>query len=331
MEQLYQSAPATLVDQESVAFNHLLTCNSIVRNRDAALCWFEYGFDVIPIAPGKKVTAVLWDPWLKDLSRRKIVNHWRMHPNHEIGFIVGDEIIVFDADSPESMAALAELETSHGLSADLIVNTSKGVHHHFRRGEGTFAKSDSHGTESHPERIDVKTGRALVILPPSTGKSIARCQAASAKALAEVDQDFIDAVARHNGREAPRAPEILHLERLPTDPCAGRIAQLEALLSHIDPDSGYEDWLFVLMAIYHETGGGMAGLELANAWSSTGKKYKGMGDIKAKWKSFSLDHPRPMTIAFLRKMVAAGGHDWMAICAAAEAPFSQVDAEEAEA
>lgn len=292
----------------------------------AAFYWYGFGLKIIPLGPGTKKTAVKWDSWLDGLSREKIARYWTKNPNHEIGFIVGDGVIVFDADSPSSITALAEIEKAFDVSPNLVVNTRKGVHHYFRRATGTQAKSDSHSTEDHPERIDVKTGRAMVVLPPSTGKSIALCAAATARGLAEVGQDFIDAVARHNGRGAPRASEITPLRPMPTAPSAGNLVQLQALLSHIDPDSGYGDWLSALMAIYHETGGSVEGLELANAWSGTGKKYKGMREIKDKWASFRLDHPRPVTIASLRRMVSDNGHDWMAICSAAEEPFSDVDA-----
>ena len=139
---------------------------------NAAIYWHTFGFSVIPIIPGTKLPAVKWDPWLATLSQETISTYWAKHPDHEVGFIVGDDVIVFDADSPESIAALAELEKTFDVSPSLTVNTSKGQHHYFRRASDTYAKSDSHNTEKHPERIDVKTGRALVVLPPSTGKEV---------------------------------------------------------------------------------------------------------------------------------------------------------------
>ena len=139
---------------------------------NAAIYWYTFGLAVIPIIPGTKLPAVKWDPWLAALSLETISAYWAQHPDHEVGFIVGDGVIVFDADSPESITALALLEKTFDISPNLTVNTSKGQHHYFRRASGTYAKSDSHSTEEHPERIDVKTGRALVILPPSTGKEV---------------------------------------------------------------------------------------------------------------------------------------------------------------
>ena len=140
--------------------------------RCAAFYWYGLGLTVIPIIPGTKRTAVKWDPWVEKLSPEVIEIYWRQHPDHEVGFIVGDGIIVFDADSKMAIVALREIEEAFDLSPALVVKTSKGEHHYFRRHPDTYAKSDSHSTEDHPERIDIKTGRAMVVLPPSTGKEV---------------------------------------------------------------------------------------------------------------------------------------------------------------
>ena len=138
----------------------------------AAIYWHSFGFNVIPIIPGTKRTAVKWNPWREGLSPEKIKAHWDKHPDHEVGFIVGDDVIVFDADSPQSIAAIAMLEEVFDITPNLTVTTTRGRHHYYRLAAGTYAKTDSHGTEEHPERIDVKTGRTLVVLTPSTVKEV---------------------------------------------------------------------------------------------------------------------------------------------------------------
>ena len=214
----------------------------------AALYWYNFGLSVIPLLPGKKVPAVKWDPWRTELSHHSIRAYWAAHPDHEVGFIVDDGLIVFDADTPKAVAALAQLEEAFDVRTALVVKTTKGEHHYYRRGPGTFAKSDSHSTQEHPERIDVKTGRAMVVLPPSTGKEIEYMEVEHADELPEVGQEFIDAVFHHNGREAPRRPaprpEVIALP----GGDSGKLQQLEALLNPLDPDKGYEDWLHVGMA-----------------------------------------------------------------------------------
>ena len=61
------------------------------------------------------------------------------------------------------------------------------------------------------------------------------------------------------------------------------IAKLAVLLSQIDPDLEYDDWVLALLVIIYETGGSDAGFELANAWPSAGRKHRGTKYLRAKW------------------------------------------------
>jgi hypothetical protein len=301
--------------------SYVLSSNSL---KHSAADWFEFRYNIIPVAPNFKKTTVKWDPWLENLSALAIKKYWDQHPNHELGFIVGDEIIVFDADSPESTAALAEIEKAFDVKPNLIVKTTKGEHHHFKRAEGTVAKSDAHCTKNFPARIDVKTGRALVVLPPSTGKIIALNEAENANDLTEVGQDFIDVISLHNGRKvsdtSKQAPSFTYTISTPSK----ILIRLSALLPYID-SSSYDDWLRVLMVICNETGGSDDGFILANSWSSNCSKYKGENEIRTKWNSFNLNHPKPVRFGTICKMVTDLGYDWMAICAEAEDQFEVID------
>ena len=66
-----------------------------------ALEWYKFGFNVVPIDPGEKSTAVKWQPWLDNLSDKTIIHHWKKHPGHELGAIIDDQLFVLDADSEE--------------------------------------------------------------------------------------------------------------------------------------------------------------------------------------------------------------------------------------
>lgn len=294
------------------------------NNLEAAQYWLQFGFNVIPVFPGAKNTCVQWNPWLAGLTATKIRNYWHNHPRYELGFIVGEYVIVLDADSPDSIASLALLEEAFDVVPNLVIKTTKGEHHYFRRTKGTHAKTDSHSTKEHPDRIDVKATRSLVILPPSTGKFIDINEAEHASGLSEVGQAFIDAVFRHNGRPAPRPFEASSSPRASMKPTGQSLIGLRALLDHLDPDLGYTEWVRVLMAIYHETGGSDEGFDLAHVWSSEGLTYKGEKDIRTHWRSFRLDVARPVTIGTICMMVAANGLDCMSIISAAEDPFEVV-------
>lgn len=286
---------------------------------EAALHWHQFGFDVIPIVPLLKRPAVKWDAWLEGLSPEKIAAHWAAHPDHEVGFIVGERFLVLDADSPAAVEALHSLEKEAGIPPLMVTATKRGEHHYFGREVGTVAKSDSFSTAEYPDRIDVKTGRSLVILPPSTGKTVKACWVASAEELFKVEQDFIDLVFRHNGREAPRLPA-------PREPAIGgheinskSYGQIAALLKHIDPEEGgYDAWVRIGMAIHTETAGSDDGLDLFDQWSSTGATYPGKRAIEDKWRSFSTSRSDRCNLGTIINRTTATGLDWMAICAEAD-------------
>ena len=301
--------PDSIVQGESlkpiapaIPYSSRPSSSSIVEE---VVAWFKFGLKVIPTVPGTKATAVKWDPWLAVLSPVTIAAHWVNQPTHEVGFIVGDQFIVLDADSDASTAALIEIEKTFGVTPSMVVQTAKGVHHYFRLAAGTYARSDSHSTTDHPERIDVKTGRTLVILPPSTGKVIVRCDAKTSVELTEVGQGFIDAVFKHNGKLPPRPPVPVSIEI--QEPSGYHLRLLEALLRHVSADCGYDDWIHVGMAMHTETAGADEGLDLFDSWSGTGKKYQGVKETETKWRSFRSGRKHSYTIRTLFWMAAQEG------------------------
>ncbi|EGV16342.1 PriCT-2 domain-containing protein [Thiocapsa marina] len=269
----------------------------------AALYWFDRGSSIIPVLPGTKRTAVMWDPWNSGLSRERILAYWKQHPDHEVGCIVGDKLIVFDADTEQAEAALAQLEEAFDVTPAMVMGTAKGCHHYYRRAPGIYAKSDSHSTEEHPERIDVKTGRAMVVLAPSTGKELVYMDVDHVDDLPDVGQDFIDAVFHHNGRQAPRPPEVRPAIK-PSDDDDLIIGTLESVLGQPDPDESYEDWMSIGMAIHHETGGSEAGFGAWDQWSSRGAKYPGSAALRTKWESFGRYTGTPVTAGTINNIVA---------------------------
>ena len=279
-------------------------------NLEAALYWLRFGLRVIPLRPASKITALPWDPWLESLTEDSIKVHWERHPDHEIGFIVGDDLLVIDADDPMAVTACHLLMSSFDKTCNHIVDTTKGQHFYFRRVPGILARSDSHDTAQHPERLDIKTGRAMVVLPPSTGKTVSMSEADTVNDLVEVGQDFIDAIYRHNGRVAPsQQPEPRPLQLRDPQDKDQLVTDMRYLLQHIDPDCGYDDWCSVGMAIHHETRGTDIGLQLYDDWSSQGEKYPGYQALVTKWRSFSSTPGNPITLGTLCMLAANDGAD----------------------
>lgn len=297
------------------------------RMRDAALFWYQYGLKPIPLVPGKKYSSVKWDEWLDGLSAKKIRTHWERYPRHEIGCIVGAEMIVFDADAQESQTALKTIEAGFGITPALMVRTRRGEHHYYRRAANTYAKPEGYGTDEHPEKIDIRTDRSLIVLPPSTGKSIAFGEATFAEELTEIGQDVIDAVYQHNGTRLSPPAEAYAAKEERGPVLSSQLRILLALLDHLDADLGFDDWTRVLIVIFNMTYGSEDGLDIADSWSSQGKKYKGRKEIETKWKSFDPDHPHALKLGTLIRLVRESGQPWPCDCHDLEERFERCDGE----
>lgn len=258
---------------------------------EAAHWWFEFGFTVIPIDPQQKKPFVKWQSWIDNLSHASITEHWKRYPEHDLGAVLDDKWIVPDADNEQSLLYLQALENSFELEPNLIVKTKRGEHHFFKRKVGTYAKTRGYSSDKFPNNIDIKTGRSInegrsiVVLAPSTNKSIVINEAETANDLVEVAQDFIDAIFEHNGEEPPR----------PITPVVQQVNAKQAnqhkakeILSYIDPDLNYEDWNRCLTSLHDEFNGSDIGLKIADTWSASGKNYAGFEVIEYKWRSYKV-------------------------------------------
>ncbi|MGG7055875.1 PriCT-2 domain-containing protein [Nitrosomonas sp. ANs5] len=283
---------------------HYTTCH------EAAHHYLDFGLKVIPIHPAEKKTAVYWNEWLSNLSHESIDEHWEVHPSHELGAIVDSGLFIVDADAPESLAHLLEIEKALGVTPNMTHKTSKGEHHFFRRAAGTYAVVKSYSTAARPEALDIRTGRSdtegrsMIILPPSSGKEVLLAEADSVGELVEVNQEFIDAIFKHNGEQPPRPFETKAADQIRKEASQSEAAEI---VSYITPDLGYNDWLKVLMGLHHEFQGSEVGLAIADQWSSQGKSYPGTEEIEYKWRSFTVDASSPTTFKSICRLAELAG------------------------
>ena len=140
----------------------------------AAFYWFDFGLSVIPLTPGTKQTAVRWDAWRENLSHQSISRYWRLHPSSEVGAIIGDSYVVFDADSHAAVSVLKRMEEQHGVEPLLVVQTRRGAHHYFRKDPAVRGRTGHMIVGNSEDRIDIKTGRSMIVLPPSTDKVLVK-------------------------------------------------------------------------------------------------------------------------------------------------------------
>ena len=300
--------------KKSPLFEALSSASNLV----GALSWLGFGYSVIPIRPETKATATPWDPWLTGLTESRICNYWSQYPDHEVGFILGEFNIVFDADSPESLAALHAAEREHGVDPKLIIRTKRGEHHHFKLAPGTRARTVVFSTKEHPERLDIKTARSMVVLPPSKDKAILKLGGEHFGELSLAPQEFINALGAGVAEPAELDEGQAGLQPRTALPV------LKAYLERLDPDMHRTPWFSVGAAVHHETDGSAQGYALYDAWSAGGKKYKGQADTKKVWSSIQPGHIKPATVGTLKYMLQQVGVNWYDI------PVEPDDAPEAE-
>ena len=276
-----------------------------VDYKQAAHDWQARGFTVVPLKPGTKHPAVKWKNgnWLAELKadhHAAIERHFTR--GREVGAIVDCGLFILDADSPEAVAALWRIEEAHGVVPLMIVTTSKGQHHYFRRGPDTYAMQVGLSTEQHPAGIDVRTartlteGRSIIVLPPSTGKYLGTPQVSSIHDLLEIDQAFIDAVFLHNGMEAPRPRTVTALRR-DIGECFGAPpppppidSETWAVLNCIEPNMDYQDWMRVCFGLHNHYQGSDAGYAIFDRWCRRDEgSYPGPVATRAKWRSCNAD------------------------------------------
>jgi Bifunctional DNA primase/polymerase, N-terminal/Primase C terminal 2 (PriCT-2)/Virulence-associated protein E len=103
------------------------------------------------------------------------------------------------------------------------------------------------------------------------------------------------------------------------------LEEFRALAAQYDVDD-YNQWIKVAMAIHHETQGSEAGLALWDEWSRTGRKYKGVEDLRLHWRSFSSGAgtgKRVTTVASLRAESVASADEFAIVESSAEQPATQ--------
>lgn len=81
--------------------------------------------------------------------------------------------------------------------------------------------------------------------------------------------------------------------------------RIRGMLSRLDPDMDYNEWVKVGMALHHEAEGEDWGLALWDEWSAKGSKYQGEDNLHPHWRSFGSNRGRAVTIQSIIGM--AGG------------------------
>ena len=151
---------------------------TMVSMHDAALEYAERGFRVFPCeVGGKRPLAAAAPHGCKDATTDadQIRRWWARFPMANIGIHAGDDLIILDLDLKDGKDGVADLQRWTGQPLDVfcsdgggvprVITPTGGLHLYFRRPPGTQYKSTTGLGETGG--IDVRTGNAYVLAPPS--------------------------------------------------------------------------------------------------------------------------------------------------------------------
>lgn len=98
-----------------------------------ALQYYDYGFSVIPIIPGKKKPLIKWQPYQKErATKEQITEWWTQTPNANIGIVTGKVSNLFVIDLDKHDPAYNEETVMQYIPDNIecpVVNTPKGGQH----------------------------------------------------------------------------------------------------------------------------------------------------------------------------------------------------------
>jgi putative DNA primase/helicase len=286
-----------------------------------ALEYAGRGWQVFPAPPGKKKShaSALFgngERWGATTDADLIRRYWRQWPDANVGIACGSKsgLLVIECDTPEGhgvdgIARMAELIAALGPLPDTIeaLSPSGSWHIYFSYPE-TLDIGNS--TSLIAPGVDVRGEGGMVIGVPSVKPGQAQpYRWKNPPGLFDLAECPDWLLRRCTKKKA--ADETGFQFNAGTSFSSAGTAEVEDLLSWIDPDSGgYYAWLDVLMGLHHHFRGSGEGLGLADDWSRQGAKYKA-GEVREKWAGFIADGGR--TLSTVAAMARQNGADLAAI------------------
>lgn len=210
----------------------------------------------------------------------ELLRLWDARKHLNVGVATGETsgVFVIDIDSAEGERNFAALGA---CQQTLSVSTGKGRHLYFKwPGEAVITK------RGILQGVDVRGDGGYVCGAGSNHASGSTYEWINPLEAIQDAPDFIlDLVIKSRIKASPQdTPANLNLmppQRLKLVD-GWSLDDVQAHLSHISPDVGYDEWIAVGMALQSEG----IGFDVWDRWSAGGTKYKGSKDTASHWKSF---------------------------------------------
>ena len=275
-----------------------------------ALEYAEAGIPVFPCKDGstarkdgKPDRGPITPNGFKDATTnpKRIKVWWRKHPQAVPGIPTGaaSGLAVLDLDRKGGEDGVAAIKAwgfdPEEASAALIDTPSGGLHLIFRHRPGVGCSA-----RHLPAGVDVRADGGF-IFPPGASNAVGRYEARSGDFLIDLELGLPfwpkalepparETVTTTQGEPGQEDPEIVR----------------QALWA-IPNNCHYPEWVEILMAIHHETGGSAEGLELAMEWSGKDDYPANPEEIEEKWRSFGKPAHSTVTVGTIYHRAIAEG------------------------
>ncbi len=248
---------------------------SLSQNAMVALELTKNGFSVFPCHPATKapLPGVKWGEQATK-ERDQILRWWADYPDAMPGLPTGfkNGVSVVDLDvhkGKDGVSAYREMGFEPNEAGLVVRTASGGLHLYFDHQKGVRNSTSKAG-------VDVRGEGGYVIAPDAIGKAgkyeIENGDIATGKLLGF--GTFPKAL-----RQKVEPPETQ------AESGGYAVADLHDALFAIPNDGSYDDWVKVMMAVHHATGGSEGGLALVQAWSADYACYD-RKEVISKWRSF---------------------------------------------
>lgn len=302
----------------------------------------EAGFHIIqlhPVKPDAKCSC--FNVNCNNAGKHPKTNDWRNAKpliveqaealqDHATGYgiVLSNELLVVDIDAAngkkglESKKKLEEKlgDTLENLSTFIVESGSgSGSTHYYFRKEADI-KIRKKLTKEYPD-IDFLSEGAYVVSPYSLHKTggtynFAKAKKSDPAKITSAPDELISIIERKEE----------FIDYIATEAGSCSLSDIESMLTVIDPDIDYDEWIKICFAIHYETQGSSDGLALFDQWCSgqlserhSATKYAGFNEISTKWKSADSPSATKITIGTLYRM--AYDYGWEGVQANVEIDF----------
>ena len=277
--------------------------NSQSQNFTVALNLARSGWAIFPADPATKapMPGVRWKEAATP-DPAKVAAWWRKWPDAMPALPTGarNGVSVVDLDrgkGKDGVAAYRALGLDPDAASVIARTAGGGLHLYFDHRDGVRNSTAKSG-------VDLRGEGGYVIAPGAVGKSgtytVQKGDLTVGRLLGFGD---FPAVFTRPASEAPDdAPA----------PGAYTVADLADPLFRIPNDGSHDEWVRMLMAVHHATGGSKGGLALVQAWSADYPGYD-LKEVVAKWRSFGRLKGPPITAETL--FAEARRHRWNPVTA----------------